>query len=238
MRVGGQRHVPAAVSQRKTWHPLYRKLDGPQERSGRVSKTLPTPGFDPRTVQLVASRYTDWAIPLHNSVVSRDIKCVSCVYRAPFRYIPHCEELMSVLLRSTWFQKSKYNFTWSFLLLSNFNQKCNISTNSTKSSQNQRSVESGSSSHADPVVDGQRVVLKRIGYSLWSVRVYRTVLLLHVSDRRHGPQVVQKNCTSFGQKYKLVVRHTCDKQMFTLFDFGLPARSSWERRSSESLRSE
>jgi len=25
----------------------------------------PPPGFDPRTVQIVASRFTDWAIPAH-----------------------------------------------------------------------------------------------------------------------------------------------------------------------------
>jgi hypothetical protein len=30
-----------------------------------VLKISPPPGFDPRTVQLVASRYTDYAIPAH-----------------------------------------------------------------------------------------------------------------------------------------------------------------------------
>jgi hypothetical protein len=40
-------------------------LDGPQGRSGRVRKISPPPGFDPRTVQLVASRSTDYAIPAH-----------------------------------------------------------------------------------------------------------------------------------------------------------------------------
>ena len=34
-----------------------------QGRSGRVRKISPTPEFDPRTVQPVASRYTDRAIP-------------------------------------------------------------------------------------------------------------------------------------------------------------------------------
>ena len=39
---------------------------GPRGRYGRVRKISPTPpGFDPRTVQPVASRYTDWAIPAH-----------------------------------------------------------------------------------------------------------------------------------------------------------------------------
>ena len=45
----------------KTRYPLYRRLGGPQDRSGQVRKISPSPGFDPRTVQLVASRYTDYA---------------------------------------------------------------------------------------------------------------------------------------------------------------------------------
>jgi hypothetical protein len=36
-----------------------------QGRSGRVQKISPPPGFDPRTVQPVASRYNDWAVPAH-----------------------------------------------------------------------------------------------------------------------------------------------------------------------------
>jgi hypothetical protein len=65
MGVGGQRHAPAALLPRKTRYPLYRRLGGPQGRSGRVRKISPQPGFDPRTVQPVASRYTDWAIAAH-----------------------------------------------------------------------------------------------------------------------------------------------------------------------------
>jgi hypothetical protein len=39
---------------------------GPQDWSGQVRKILPPPAFDPRTVQLVASRYTHYAIPAHS----------------------------------------------------------------------------------------------------------------------------------------------------------------------------
>ena len=60
--MGGQRHAPAALPPEKTRYPLYRKLGGPQSRSGQVRKISP-PGFDPRTAQTVASRYTDCAIP-------------------------------------------------------------------------------------------------------------------------------------------------------------------------------
>ena len=45
----------------KTRYPLYRRLGAPQGRSGQVRKISPPPGFDPRIVQPVASRYTDWA---------------------------------------------------------------------------------------------------------------------------------------------------------------------------------
>jgi len=39
---------------------------GPQRRSGRVRKDSPSSGItNPRTVQPVASRYTDWAIPIN-----------------------------------------------------------------------------------------------------------------------------------------------------------------------------
>jgi hypothetical protein len=50
---------------KETHYPLYRRLGGPKGRSGRVRKISPLPGFDPRTVQPVASCYIDWAIPAH-----------------------------------------------------------------------------------------------------------------------------------------------------------------------------
>jgi hypothetical protein len=42
----------------KTRYPFYRRLGGSQDRCG---KSRPPPGFDPRTVQPVASCYTDYA---------------------------------------------------------------------------------------------------------------------------------------------------------------------------------
>jgi hypothetical protein len=61
--VGVQRHAPADLPPEKTWYPLYRRLGGPQSRSGRMRKISPAPVFVPRTVQSVASRYTVCAIP-------------------------------------------------------------------------------------------------------------------------------------------------------------------------------
>ena len=63
MGIGGQHQAPAALPPVKTRYPLYRRLGGPQGRSGRVRNISPPSGFDPRTVQPVASRYIDWAIP-------------------------------------------------------------------------------------------------------------------------------------------------------------------------------
>ena len=65
MGVGGQHHAPAALPPGKMRYPLYKRLGGPQGRSGRVRKLSTPPGFDPRTVQPVVSRYTEWAIPSH-----------------------------------------------------------------------------------------------------------------------------------------------------------------------------
>ena len=42
----------------RTLYPLYRWLGGPQGRSGGA-ENLASPGFDPRTVQPVVTRYTD-----------------------------------------------------------------------------------------------------------------------------------------------------------------------------------
>jgi len=81
--VGGQRHAPAALPPEKTWFPLYRRLGGPQGRSARVRKISPLPGFDPRTVQPVASRYTDWATPaLEELSVWGEIRITATMFTA------------------------------------------------------------------------------------------------------------------------------------------------------------
>jgi len=43
-----------------TRDPFYRRLGGPQGRSEQLRKILPPPGFDPRTVQSVGSRRTQF----------------------------------------------------------------------------------------------------------------------------------------------------------------------------------
>ena len=44
-------------------YPLTERLDGTQSYSGRVRKISPPPVVDRRTVQSIASRYTDRAMP-------------------------------------------------------------------------------------------------------------------------------------------------------------------------------
>jgi hypothetical protein len=58
MKVGGQLHAPAALLP-------VREPGGPQGRFERVRQISPPPGFDSRTFQPVANRYTDYAILLH-----------------------------------------------------------------------------------------------------------------------------------------------------------------------------
>jgi len=60
MGKGGQRHAPAALPPGKTRYPLYRRLGGPRTGLDGWGKFgPPPPGFDPRTVHPVASRYAD-----------------------------------------------------------------------------------------------------------------------------------------------------------------------------------
>jgi hypothetical protein len=67
MGVGAHRHALAALHPGKTRYPLYRRLGGPQGRSGKVRKISPPPGFDRRTFQSVASRNIDCGISNNNN---------------------------------------------------------------------------------------------------------------------------------------------------------------------------
>jgi hypothetical protein len=51
---------------------MYRRLGGPQSRSGQVQKISPPPGIDRRTVQPVAIRYTDRATRPTKHICSRE----------------------------------------------------------------------------------------------------------------------------------------------------------------------
>jgi hypothetical protein len=70
--MGGQRQAPAALPPGKTRYPLTEGWVGPEAGPDWVRKISPTPGFDPRTVQPVASRYADCAILAHNNEHTKD----------------------------------------------------------------------------------------------------------------------------------------------------------------------
>jgi hypothetical protein len=52
---------------------------GPRADLDGCGKSRPPPGFDPRTVQPVASRYTDWAIP------ARTVTWFACTFAEGYR---------------------------------------------------------------------------------------------------------------------------------------------------------
>ena len=57
----GELRYCSTLSPGNTQYPFYRRLGGPQARSGQAPKISSPPGFDPWTVQSVASRCTNWA---------------------------------------------------------------------------------------------------------------------------------------------------------------------------------
>jgi hypothetical protein len=65
-----QHHSPAALYPQNDSIPIVQEAGWPQVLSGQVRKISPPPGFDPRTVQPVASRYTDYATQPTESTIS------------------------------------------------------------------------------------------------------------------------------------------------------------------------
>jgi hypothetical protein len=66
MEMGGERHAPAALppgNRPRTY--FIGGWAGPKAGLYRYEKSHPPLGFDHRSVEPIASRYTDWAIPAH-----------------------------------------------------------------------------------------------------------------------------------------------------------------------------
>jgi hypothetical protein len=70
----------------KTRYPLHRRMGKPQGRSGRMRNISSPSGFDPWTVQPVASRYTDWAFAVHGVVLIILILYELYLYTHPWRW--------------------------------------------------------------------------------------------------------------------------------------------------------
>jgi hypothetical protein len=69
------RFIPGKVTQ----CPLCGRRGGPQNRCGAARKNQVSPIFDPRNVELVASRYTNWAIPNDFLFIHLRQLTVSCI---------------------------------------------------------------------------------------------------------------------------------------------------------------
>ena len=109
MGVGVQRQAPAALlPEYKALYPLYRRLGGLQDRSGRVREISPPTGFDPQTVKPVVSRDTDCTFPARCCTLVWSIRLWVLLYllRRNFPWLPlslsfsltptlHCSNLSS-----------------------------------------------------------------------------------------------------------------------------------------------
>ena len=82
---------PGRFTPRKeTRYPLYRRLSGPEGRCGQVRTISPPPGFDPRTIQPVASCCTNFSF--YYLVLSLYfIRACVCVFIVLlFAFCPYC----------------------------------------------------------------------------------------------------------------------------------------------------
>jgi hypothetical protein len=116
--MGGQRRAPAAQTPEKTRYPLYRRLCGPQGRSGQVRIISPPSGFHPRIVQPVASRYTDYigqkkhAVQLRKYCVTAPPYTVHRTLQKNTRYHSKgqsCSSSLTITLRNTTLQRILFN---------------------------------------------------------------------------------------------------------------------------------
>jgi hypothetical protein len=78
---GGQRHAPAALPTEK--RPSTHCIEGwlnPRAGLDGCGKSCPPPGFDPPSVQPVASRYTDWVLLQPTAFEKEMLFFVSCYH--------------------------------------------------------------------------------------------------------------------------------------------------------------
>ena len=78
--VSGQHHSAAALTPGMTQYPLHERQNGLQGQSERVRKIWPLPGFDPWTVQPVASRNTDSVVPAHVHISQHFIEATTSFF--------------------------------------------------------------------------------------------------------------------------------------------------------------
>jgi len=102
------------LPQGETRYPFYRRLGGPQVRSGQTENLVPT-GIRSRTAQPVVSRYTDGA--------TRPIYICLCVYIGTVAHIQCNGQLSNIPISSV--INKYYILTYKLLLLiTSLDQKC------------------------------------------------------------------------------------------------------------------
>ena len=126
-------HVPFLL------YPFYRRLGGPQGRSGRTENLVPT-GIRHRTVQPVVSRYTDWATQpttVNSNSRNSNWQCSLFVKKNPIIRIFYISGWFAVPINldkwsstatktafSLWVPLFQMTLSWwNFLFDSNFTQK-------------------------------------------------------------------------------------------------------------------
>jgi hypothetical protein len=115
---------------KETPYAFYRRLGGPHDRCGWMRKSTLPPGFDRRTIQPVASRYSDCAIPAHSHQLHRKPKLkftqffksnvfhVRALYYTKTLIISKCTKrvLSSIVTHSYMFRPCWVIFRENFLL--------------------------------------------------------------------------------------------------------------------------
>ena len=74
--MGGQHHAPAALPLGKTRYPLHTWMGGHRCWSRHVQKIVHPLGFEPKNVQSVASRYTNYTILATPKCVYKLVKLI------------------------------------------------------------------------------------------------------------------------------------------------------------------
>ena len=93
---GGAVHgTPRPLYSPEIVYKLYRRLGGPQGRYGQVRKTMTPSGFDPRNIQFITSRYSDYKIPAH---ICRCIFMIVYVCVYVFLFVYEYAHTMSICL--------------------------------------------------------------------------------------------------------------------------------------------
>ena len=96
---------------RKKRYPFYRRLGGPQGRSGRAENLVPT-GIQPRTIQPIVSCYTDWAtgptiiiivIIKYNKQTNKHTLSITqaALFHTRMKNIYYCQDIKKKILQMT-----------------------------------------------------------------------------------------------------------------------------------------